>query len=134
MNEVRVFTIEECNRLLPVLTQQLTELQKKRQSAGDLEAQIDALELICNSESKKSTAELDQLIRKHQKIVNEFYALVDQIHEHGCYLKDADLGLVDFYGMIDGRMVCLCWRLGEQQVGFWHEVNSGFTNRKPIES
>ena len=50
----------------------------------------------------------------------------------GCFLKDIETGLVDFYALHEGRVVYLCWRLGEPQVSFWHEVGRGFTYRQPI--
>ena len=128
-----MFTIAECNELIPVLTQLLTELQKKRDEVNELEAQVDAMELVCDSENPRSVEALDRLIESHQGLVAEFYTLVDHIHEHGCFLKDVDLGLIDFYGVIDQRMVCLCWRLGENEVGFWHEVDEGYAGRQPLD-
>lgn len=131
-NELKVFTIEEANALLPALTQLLNELKKKRDEASDLEVQIDAIELVTHSGSGASVKELNTLLERHQEIVAEFYAIVDEIHSNRCFLKDVDLGLIDFYGVIDGRMVYLCWRLGEERVSFWHEVGQGYSNRKPL--
>jgi hypothetical protein len=50
----------------------------------------------------------------------------------GCLLRDIDLGIVDFPSIHDGKEVYLCWKLGEESVGFWHEVDAGFAARKPI--
>jgi hypothetical protein len=44
----------------------------------------------------------------------------------------ADAGLVDFPGKIAGRRVFLCWRLGEQAVEYWHDVDAGFAGRQPL--
>ena len=64
--------------------------------------------------------------------MNRFYGIVDEIHETGCVLKDVDLGLVDFYGYHKGRMVYLCWKLGESEVSYWHEIGHGYIHRQPI--
>jgi len=48
-------------------------------------------------------------------------------------LKDVDAGLVDFVGMRNGREVYLCWRYGEEEIGFWHELNAGFSGRQPVD-
>lgn len=133
MNDVRVFTLAEANQLLPLLTQLLSELKKKREEVTVFETQIDALELISDAESKHSVEELNRLIEKHHQTVAEFYAIVEAIHQNGCVLKDVDLGLVDFYGIVEGRVVCLCWRLGEDKVQYWHEVNEGYIGREPLE-
>ncbi len=47
-------------------------------------------------------------------------------------LKDIDLGLIDFPSIREGREVYLCWRIGEDRVGFWHDLDAGFNGRKLI--
>ena len=131
-NELKVFTLEAANELLPILNELLGELQRRRDHATEIEVQIDALELVSDSEGATARRELEQLVTKHRRLVGEFYDVVDQIHSYGCFLKDADMGLVDFYGTVDGRMVYFCWRLGEAQVSFWHEIGQGYATRQPL--
>ena len=131
-NEVKVFTLKEANELLPVLSDLLRDLQRKRHNVSELEVQIDSLELISGSGDQAAEKELEKLIEKHRQIVAKFYEVVDEIHSHGCLLKDVDLGLIDFYGAVEGHIVCLCWRLGEEQVRFWHEVTEGYAGREPL--
>jgi hypothetical protein len=59
--------------------------------------------------------------------------LIDEVQEIGCELKDVRLGLVDFYALLDDRLVYLCWRLGEQGITHWHELNEGYGGRQPID-
>lgn len=131
MNELKVFTLEEANQLLPVMTKLILELQAKRDLAVNTEVQIDSLELISNSDDA-SAKELFHLTEAYRQIVREFYALIDQIHEIGCFLKDVDLGLIDFYGVLSGRVVYLCWRFGEPKINYWHETGEGFAQRQPL--
>ena len=131
-NELKVFTLEEAENLLPLLTGFLAELRKKRNEISDLEVEIDALELISGSQSRTSVKDLNLLIATHQKVIGEFYVLVDQIHAQRCFLKDVDNGLIDFYGVVDGRVVYFCWKLGEKRINFWHEVSQGYGNRQPL--
>ena len=51
----------------------------------------------------------------------------------GVLVKDLDKGLCDFAYMMDGRVVHLCWKLGESEIGWWHETNAGFAGRQPLE-
>lgn len=132
MNELKVFTLEEASRLLPFLTDLIHELQKKRDRVSELEVEIDACELVRDRTSDTAGEELNKLVDKYRQRVSEFYAVVDQIHSQGCFLKDADIGLIDFYGVVGGRVVYFCWRLGEHEVGFWHEIGQGYANREPI--
>src|SRR6185437_2529369 len=57
---------------------------------------------------------------------------VDELSEVGCDLKDYQMGLIDFTGRHQGRDVCLCWKLGEEKIAFWHEMESGVAGRKPV--
>jgi len=50
----------------------------------------------------------------------------------GIIIKDLDVGLCDFPHMKDGRVVYLCWKLGEDEVSWWHEIESGFSGRRPL--
>ena len=59
---------------------------------------------------------------------------IQEIGRRGCELKDLDSGIVDFPARLEGREVCLCWRLGEDLITHWHEVDAGFRGRKPIEA
>ena len=58
---------------------------------------------------------------------------IDELTQIGCVLKGFDDGLVDFHGKLDGRDIFLCWKLGEDRVAHWHELDSGFTGRQPVE-
>ena len=58
---------------------------------------------------------------------------IEKIQEHGCVIKDLDIGLVDFPTLFRGEEVYLCWRMGESGIRFWHGVNEGFAGRKQID-
>jgi hypothetical protein len=57
---------------------------------------------------------------------------VDEIQETGCIIKDIEIGLVDWPALHQGREVLLCWKYGERQVDWWHEVDAGFAGRRPV--
>jgi hypothetical protein len=55
-----------------------------------------------------------------------------QITNLGCELKGIDEGLIDFRALREGREVYLCWRLGEERIAFWHDIEAGFGGRQPL--
>src|SRR3990170_2258319 len=57
---------------------------------------------------------------------------VSQLVAWDITLRDIETGLVDFPALVNGRQVCLCWRLGEERVGYWHELDAGLAGRKPL--
>jgi hypothetical protein len=60
-------------------------------------------------------------------------AVVEEIQDTGCLIKDLDIGLIDFPTLFRGTEVYLCWKLGESAIEFWHGVDEGFRGRKPID-
>jgi len=67
-------------------------------------------------------------IRAH---VDQMEAAVGRLDEWGVVLRDIRTGLLDFPALVEGRHVWLCWRLGEDEVAWWHEATSGFEGRQP---
>jgi hypothetical protein len=59
-------------------------------------------------------------------------SLVDKVQGMGVELKDMEIGLVDFRTIREGREVYLCWKLGEESVSYWHELDTGYAGRKPL--
>jgi len=57
---------------------------------------------------------------------------VSQLVAWDITLRDIETGLVDFPALVNGRPICLCWRLGEDRVGYWHELDAGFGGRRPL--
>lgn len=132
-NELRVFTVQEANKLLPQISVILQKIRSAREKILSLEVEIDALELIAEKKDK-SSGELHKKVEEYSLAVNAFYALIDELHETGCLLKDPEMGLVDFHSLYQGRIVFLCWHLGENEITHWHEVGGGYATRQPLET
>ncbi len=67
-----------------------------------------------------------------QGIVDQMGASVARIDGWGITLRDIEAGLIDFPALVDGRQVWLCWRLGEDDVAWWHELDAGIAGRRPL--
>jgi hypothetical protein len=76
--------------------------------------------------------ELRRLRLRMQGVIDRMQAGVARIDGYGITLRDIPDGLVDFPALVNGRQVCLCWKLGEDEVGFWHELDAGFGGRRPL--
>ena len=133
MKDLKVFTIEEVNQLIPKLTESIKELQAGQQEILAKEVEVDAVELLYpETEAGEASSQVAREIEAYNELVDRFYSRIDEIHEMGCFLKEIEMGLVDFYALYQGRVVYFCWKLGEPEVSFWHEVGRGFTYRQPI--
>jgi hypothetical protein len=88
----------------------------------------------CREMLEATTAARDAapMQRELDSAVTRLEELVDELSNVGVELKDYEQGLVDFVGRHDGRDVYLCWKLGEERITHWHELNTGFAGRKPV--
>jgi len=131
---VKLFTVEEANQLLPILTPILQSMIVLRTSIDQLEVEIDALELILGGNSKegKVNQELEAKISELNEQIGALNSAIHKIESTGCVLKGIEMGLVDFLSEREDRKIYLCWRLGEPRVSHWHEVSEGFSNRQPL--
>src|SRR6266446_4005299 len=68
-------------------------------------------------------------IQEHRQTLQ---ALVAELEEFGCVLKDPDVGLIDFLSLRNGREIYLCWLLGEERINYWHYLDAGFAGRQPL--
>ena len=70
-----------------------------------------------------------------EEVASLFQQLEDgwaEVSGLGCVIKDPRIGLVDFYGRVDGELVFLCWRFGEEAIAHYHGLEEGFSGRKPL--
>ncbi len=134
---VRLFTVEEANRLLPRVRVILQELQRGRQRIRKLEAKKAVEELSWlredGSVSPRAQQALERFEQTQRKELKGFENALEEMGRLGAQLKDLDEGLVDFFARRRGELVCLCWKDGEERIRFWHDLESGFAGRRPIE-
>ncbi len=130
---VRVFTVEEANRLVPLVEERLRWFQSAVHQI--VEAQDSISVLIVLGAEELDSPEHRALLDKRtflEELVEQYSEKLEEFNRLGCLIKDLDQGLVDFYGHKDGRLIFLCWRMGEQGVNYWHEIHSGFSGRRPV--
>lgn len=132
IKQPKLLTLQEANALIPELTILLKKLSAKKKEIETKQVEIDSLELILDENSPKTQQELISKSSQFNELVDEVKKIVNRLEDKGGYIKDLDLGLVDFFGMQDERVVYFCWCLGETEIKFWHEVGEGFANRREL--
>ena len=84
--------------------------------------------------SRSDAEEETRVLRMRlQGLFDQMQAAVAQIDAWGIQLREIETGLVDFPTLVAGRPIWLCWRLGEGEIGWWHEVTEGFDSRRRLE-
>ncbi len=123
--EMRHFGLDEANRLIPLLTRIFDTVRPSVRRLQEATSAFQALPDEADGRVKSAlTKEIEQLFL-------EIRDSLEPLVEMGIEVKAAD-GLVDFRALLGGRTVYLCWRYGESSIAYWHELNAGYGDRRPI--
>lgn len=124
----RYFTLAEANEALKTIRPLVGEMLEIRSKI--LAAQPEAWSAVEKSAGNGGNQALSAMVQDFGR----FDALIHQILATGVEIKDINVGLLDFPALRNGREVYLCWKYGEGNIAFWHELDAGFAGRKPIET
>jgi len=127
-NLERIFTLSEANRLIPQLEEHLTAVKRGKTVL------IRTKDEIKKASSKAQFGGGSFAGPHYITALEQTSENLQAIQEMGVLVKDLDTGLCDFPYLMNGRIVYLCWKLGEAEIQWWHEVNSGYTSRQPLEN
>jgi hypothetical protein len=127
----KLFTLDEALTLLPTVRQLVLEIQAARSDVERLTMELDRL-LSLSGGNGHLAADQAGARRAVQDAATRLDAVMSELDGLGVQLKSIDDGLVDFPSHRDGRVVNLCWRLGEDTIAWWHELDTGFAGRQPL--
>ncbi len=125
---MKLFTLQEANALLPSVRIILAKIQCAHRKL-----------VHYREEAKKAAAAAEQggggIERgvAYAALLTELTVQLSELETLGVQLKDFERGLIDFPSLRDGRVVLLCWQLGEgDELEWWHDVDAGFAGRTPL--
>jgi len=130
---LKVFSLEEANNTLPYVRRIVGDIVDEYERWKD---SISKYELLA-ADSKAEEGESDDQIalREHvDTVARRLNSLIEELTNVGCVFKGFDDGLVDFHSTLDGRDIYLCWKFGEPEIQYWHEIDSGFASRQALEN
>jgi len=129
---VKIFTVDEAEGTLPLVRRiardLIDEYPQWRNAVSDYE--------ILSGGAKAENGESGELLQSRERVMGhaeQINTCLRELEQIGCVFKGFENGLVDFYALREDRLVFLCWRLGEEHISHWHEVDAGFAGREPID-
>lgn len=132
----RIYTAREANALLPKLARAFDEIDEIRNRLKTSKGKIDVLEMIWGEEVQAETnpdfKEHAHYLEEIERAKKDYDAAGRRIADFEAVVKSIEQGLVDFYGVIDSRLVFLCWKRGEKSIEYYHHLEDGFPGRQPI--
>ena len=122
----KFFSVEEANAYIPQLLIDIPRIQVLMKSLTD--------EYLDVNKAREKAQMNGGSIQggDYLNCVLKINCLTDKLESKGCVLKGIEHGLVDFPSLRDGKEVYLCWKNPEQQIEYWHDIQSGFTGRQRI--
>jgi hypothetical protein len=131
----RFFTLSQAEKLLPQVESAIREAitLKAEYDQADADRQSFSQRIAVNGGMRVDRSRLLEQSSRLESAAAGVKESIERVHELGCVVKDIDIGLIDFPALFQGQEVCLCWRLGESRIQFWHGVDEGFRGRKEID-
>lgn len=129
----KLFTVEQANATLPLVRAIVEDLARL---SKDVVERRERLAFLTGGRNGRSAdmygAEVEEIESELESDTQQLYDFVEELRQLGVEPKNGPEGLVDFPSLMDGRVVYLCWRLGESEVQFWHELDAGFAGRQSL--
>jgi hypothetical protein len=122
----KVFTLSEARSLIPRLRKLLARVTREREVLLDMRLEIDL------AREKAEFGGGSPLGPTYLRHMIRFSEAVQEVQYLGVHVKDFRTGLVDFPYEREGRIIYLCWKPDEDEIGWWHETDSGFAGRQPL--
>jgi hypothetical protein len=127
----KYYTVEEANKALPLVRMIVSDIVRQDRIVDDLQRRLATLTKARRPSNDVYAEEIAQFQAELDAEDGKLRSYVEELGKLGVELKGSD-GLCDFYCVMDGREVFLCWRLGEPEVSYWHDLDAGFAGRKPL--
>ena len=129
MDDDPTYTVDEARALLPLIRGSLLQLAVERRRADDAH---DALHHRLRGAGNGRPEEQARLEATTAELRTRVRDLLDHLESLGVVVRDLDAGLVDIPTLRDGEPAWLCWRLSDQELGYWHTTREGFSTRQPL--
>jgi hypothetical protein len=126
----RFYSIDDANAALPDVGRILEDLRDQRDELIRLRDLVTAAQE--GEPTSMTTADTRTLRLRMQFLIDQMQAGVTRLVEQDVTLREIGTGLIDFPALVNGRQVWLCWRLGEGDIGWWHELGDGFADRSRL--
>ena len=134
----RIYTAQEAVRKIPQLEKIFSELDAIRERLRQVKGKMDVLEMLwgeeVTSESNPDAREYSHYVEQIEDSKKQYEETNKKVAKLEALVKSVDHGLVDFYGVIESRLVFLCWKRGETTIEYYHHLEEGFSGRQPIPS
>jgi len=128
----KYFTVTEANATLPLVRAIVRDISELARELDELQDRVERCHSVAGDLTEAHTEEVQNMVAEIERGHEQMSQYVEELTGLGVELKDFRTGLVDFRCWVGNREVYLCWRLGEPELRFWHELDAGFAGRQEL--
>ena len=126
-------TVDDANRMLPLLEKVVVDIVSVWDEIIQKRTELECLEKNPIRVDSENTAQSSQQLKQELNgLIDRINGYIREVEDLGCFVQEFKRGVINFPTLYVGRKVFLCWRPGDEEVRFWHELDESFTERTPI--
>jgi hypothetical protein len=129
----RLFSRDEAEATLPEIAPLLWKARDLKKQHDESQARLIAVQNQAKGNGHGLDADLARSRSGLEQAALAINGIIERITKMGIEVKDVDIGLVDFRATINGREAYLCWKLGEEHIAWWHDLDTGYAGRQPLD-
>ncbi len=126
-------TVDDANRMLPLLEKVVVDIVTVWDEIIQKRTELECLEKNPIRVDTENAAQSSQQLKLELNcLIDRINGYIREVEDLGCFVQEFKRGVINFPTLYVGRKVFLCWRPGDEEVRFWHELDESFTERTPI--
>jgi hypothetical protein len=126
---LKIFTAEEATRTLPLVGRIASDIAEENERLQTLLPALRSARIRARRTGDQG--DLESIRERVARSSSRLEAFLDELRQVGCILHEPT-GVIDFRGVLHGRSVAFCWRLGDSEVCHWHEPGQSHVDRRPL--
>mgnify|MGYP002622956407 CR=1 FL=1 len=131
-NPTKLFTAEQANAMLPLVRCIVKDMVELSDDMIERRQRLDSMRAHRQLKSDAQDEEIAVMEAEFRADTERLQGFINELVDLGVEPKGVAQGLVDFPSKRNGRIVYLCWKLGEPDIRYWHELDGGFAGRQPL--
>lgn len=128
----RILSLDEANRMIPLLDKIVRDLMSTWDSIIQKRTELEMLEKGPEARDGSRQEQVQELKGDLNRLIDRINGYIREVEELGCFVEEFKRGIVNFPSLYVGRKVFLCWKPGDEQIKYWHELDESYNERSTI--
>ncbi len=128
----RILSLEEATKMLPLLEKIVRDIMKTWEEIIHKRTELECLEKNPDQNAQQVQEEAQELKSDLNRLIDRINSYIREVEQLGCFVEEFKRGIINFPSLYVGRKVFLCWKPGDSEVRYWHELDESYNERSLI--